>query len=61
MQLPTSKLTELMTWLENHHHEKWGKQIEDDLDSGRLDLFINRAEVEYEAAKIVICESEVNA
>ena len=50
-QLPPSELTELMAWLENHHHEKWDKQIEDDLDSGRLDSLINQAETEYEAGK----------
>ena len=50
-QLPPSELTELMTWLENHHHEKWDKQIEDDLDMGRLDSLINQAEAEYEAGK----------
>ncbi len=50
-QLLPSELTELMTWLENHHHEKWDKQIEDDLDAGRLDSIINQAEAEYEAGK----------
>ena len=50
-QLPLGELTELMKWLENHHHEKWDQQIEADLDSGRLDNLINQAETEYEAGK----------
>ena len=50
-QLPPNELTELMKWLENHHHEKWDKQIEDDLDAGRLDSIINQAEAEYKAGK----------
>ena len=50
-QLPPSELTELMTRLENHHHEKWDEQIEDDLNSGRLDDLIAQAETEYQAGK----------
>ena len=50
-QLPPSELTELMTWLEHHYHEKWDEQIEDDLDAGRLDSLINQAEAEYQAGK----------
>lgn len=45
-QLPKHELTELMAWLQNHHHEVWDKQIESDLDSGRLDALL--AEVEAE-------------
>ena len=49
-QLPQNELAGLMIGLENHH-EKWDKQIENNLDSERLDSIINRAEAEYEAGK----------
>ncbi|MDQ2731218.1 MAG: hypothetical protein M3Y56_06130 [Armatimonadota bacterium] len=48
-QLPKSELTELMTWLEEYHHQTWDKQIEDNLDSGRLDLLLAAVEKEYKA------------
>ena len=48
-QLPNRELTELMSWLQDYHHQVWDKQIEDDLDSGRLDSLIAEAEKEYEA------------
>ncbi len=48
-QLPKSKLIELVVWLEDYHHQVWDKQIEDDLDSGRLDSLIAEVEKEYEA------------
>ena len=35
-QLPSADLVELMTWLENYHAEMWDKQIEEDLEAGRL-------------------------
>jgi hypothetical protein len=40
---------ELATWLANFHHQLWDKQIENDLDSGRLDSVIAAAEKEYQA------------
>ena len=48
-QLPNSEITELVAWLEDYHHQIWDKQIENDLDSGRLDPLIAEAEKEYEA------------
>ena len=36
-QLSAKDLAELMAWLENHHAQMWDKQIEDDLEAGRLD------------------------
>ena len=47
-QLPKNELSELMKWLENHHHEVWVQQIENDLDSGRLDELLAEAEAEAE-------------
>jgi hypothetical protein len=48
-QLPSNEITELVAWLEDYHHQIWDKQIENDLDSGRLDSLIGEAEKEYEA------------
>lgn len=48
-KLPTSEVSALMTWLENYHEQLWDKQIEDDLEAGRLDDILAEAEREYEA------------
>ncbi len=53
-QLPKSELAELVTWLEDYHHQVWDKQIEDDLDSGRLDSLMAEVETEYQAGLAVI-------
>ena len=36
-----------MMWLEKHHAEVWDKQIEDDLEVGRLDALIAEIDAEY--------------
>lgn len=41
-------LIKLMAWLENYHAKVWDKQIEDDLESGRLDALIAEVDKEYE-------------
>lgn len=46
-QLPSADLDELMTWLENYHAEMWDKQIEDDLEAGRLDALLAEVDREY--------------
>ncbi len=48
-QLPKNELSELVAWLEDYHHQVWDKQIEDDLESGRLDSLLGEVEKEYEA------------
>ena len=48
-QLPEGELTELVSWLNEYHHQNWDKQIENDLESGRLDSLIADAENEYKA------------
>jgi len=48
-QLPKSQLTELVAWLADYHQQVWESQIENDLDSGRLDSLIAKAEQEYQA------------
>jgi len=48
-QLPSADLVELMTWLENYHVEMWDKQIEEDLEAGRLDALLAEVDKEYDA------------
>ncbi|HEX4964206.1 MAG TPA: hypothetical protein VF173_25495 [Thermoanaerobaculia bacterium] len=38
-----------MTWLEEHHHQLWDQQIEEDLETGRLDALLAEVDDEYEA------------
>ncbi|MBI5715107.1 MAG: hypothetical protein HZC38_17045 [Chloroflexi bacterium] len=47
-QLPSADLVELMTWLENYHAEMWDKQIEEDLEAGRLDALLAEVDDEYD-------------
>lgn len=48
-QLSAKDLAELMAWLENHHAQMWDKQIEDDLEAGRLDALLAEVDNEHEA------------
>ena len=48
-ELPTQEIEELMTWLEEYHAQMWDKQIEEDLESGRLDKLLGQVDEEYEA------------
>ncbi len=38
--LSTKELANLTTWLIDYHEKIWDQQIEDDLDSGKLDQLI---------------------
>ena len=48
-QLPAEDLAELMVWLENYHAQVWDKQIEEDLEAGRLDTLLAEVDKEVEA------------
>ena len=48
-QLPKDELRELVAWLADYHQQVWEQQIENDLESGRLDSLIAAAEKEYQA------------
>jgi hypothetical protein len=48
-QLPADELAQLVAWLEAHRAQLWEKQIEADLDAGRLDAVLDEAEKEYAA------------
>lgn len=45
-QLPASELSELATWVAERHHAVWDAQIENDLESGRQDTWLNEVENE---------------
>ena len=47
-RLSATDLAELMAWLENYHAQMWDKQIEDDLETGRLDALLAEVDKEYE-------------
>lgn len=49
MQLSAQELAELMVWLEEYHAQMWDKQIEEDLEAGRLDALLAEVDKEYEA------------
>ncbi len=48
-QLSPQELAELMAWLEEYHEQIWDRQIEDDLEEGRLDVLLAEVDKEYEA------------
>ncbi len=48
-QLPANELAELVSWLEQYHARVWDKQIEEDLEAGRLDTLLAEVEEEYDA------------
>ncbi|MBW3622589.1 MAG: DUF2268 domain-containing protein [Armatimonadetes bacterium] len=48
-RLPDNELAELMAWLQEYHHTVWDRQIENDLETGRLDSLLVEVEREYEA------------
>jgi len=48
-RLPSADLDKLMTWLEDYYAEMWDKQIEDDLEGGRLDALLAEVDEKYDA------------
>ena len=48
-QLSAQELAGLMAWLEEYHAQMWDRQIEEDLEAGRLDALIAEVDREYEA------------
>lgn len=48
-RLPVTEVSELMSWLSEHHARLWDRQIEEDLDAGRLDALLAEVDGEYEA------------
>ncbi len=47
-QLPAKNVAELMAWLQEYHERVWDRQIENDLESGRLDPLLAEVEKEHQ-------------
>ena len=50
-QLPPSELAELAKWFEEFQARAWDAQLEQDIQSGRLDALIKQAEQEFAQEK----------
>lgn len=48
-QLPAAELAQLAEWFDEFLAQAWDRQIEHDLQAGRLDVLIQQAEIEFEA------------
>ena len=48
-ELTSKDLDELINWLSEHHAKIWDRQIEEDLEAGRLDTVLAEVDREYEA------------
>jgi hypothetical protein len=51
-QLPESDVRKLAAWLQEYLDEKWARQIEEDLASGKLDNLIAQAEADIAANNV---------
>lgn len=50
-ELSLEELAELSAWLADYQAKVWDKQIERDLDAGRLDALLDEVDAEYEAGE----------
>ncbi|MTJ53200.1 hypothetical protein FJR38_11385 [Anabaena sp. UHCC 0253] len=60
-QLPEDEVRNLARWLQEYLDEMWDRQIEADLESGKLDRLIAQAEEDIAASKVrdldeVLCD-----
>ena len=50
-ELTSKDLDELINWLAEYHAKIWDRQIEEDLEAGRLDAVLAEVDKEYEAGR----------
>jgi len=50
-ELTSKDLDELISWLAEYHAKIWDRQIEEDLEAGRLDAVLAEVDKEYEAGR----------
>ena len=50
-KLPPSEVARLAAWLQEFQAELWDKQIESDVEAGRLDSLIEHVDREFDAGK----------
>jgi hypothetical protein len=48
-RLSASEFVELAQWFENYQMQRWDRQIETDLEAGRLDALLAEVNEEYDA------------
>jgi hypothetical protein len=48
-RLSAKDVAKLVSWLENYQAQLWDRQIEEDLEAGRLDALLAEVDKEYEA------------
>ena len=48
-KLSMKELANLTTWLIDYHEKIWDQQLENDLDSGKLDQLLDEIDSEYAA------------
>lgn len=48
-KLPAKQVGELTAWLVDYHHRLWDKQIEEDLEAGRLDAILEQVDKDCQA------------
>jgi hypothetical protein len=51
-QLPEHDVRQLARWLQNYLNEKWDRQMEEDLATGKLDAMIAKAEADIAANNV---------
>lgn len=51
-QLPETDIRHLAVWLQDYLDEKWDRQIEEDLASGKLNHSIDKAEADIAANRV---------
>ena len=49
VQLPAKDLDKLAGWLDDYRAQMWDRQIEEDLEVGRLDALLAEVDEEYKA------------
>ena len=50
-RLPRDRFFRLVAWLKGRFGDEWDRQIEDDMNAGRLDAFAREALAEYRAGQ----------
>jgi len=51
-ELPGNDVRQLAMWLQDYLDETWDRQIETDLESGKLNNLITKAEADIEANQV---------
>ena len=51
-RLPDNDVRQLDRWLQNYLNEKWDRQIEEDLATGKLDASIGKAQADIAANNV---------